>query len=80
MNDHTPRHETTPRRRTINSKGEIVDRPYGVSRWANPKTYGCAHTDCVHPAKVLKAANAHPVAAGMPTNAHNCCGTHEALS
>lgn len=82
MNDttgeNTPRHHSTPRRRTINSKGEIVDRPYGSSRWATPKKYACAHSDCPTPATILKAAGAHPDIPGAPDTAHNCCGTHTA--
>lgn len=63
------------RRKTINSKGEIVEAPYGLGRWHSPRTYGCAHTDCANPATVLKTANAH-TDTDTPANAHNCCGTH----
>lgn len=83
MTDHTPRHTPAPpaaaptSRRTINSKGEIVERPYGSSRWATPKRYQCAHTGCPVAAFILKPANAHPAGDGIPSRAHNCCGTHD---
>lgn len=69
------------RPKTINSRGEVIDRPVGVSRWSSPRTYACAHQDCPNPATVLKAAAAHttPTDPGQPVNpvnAHNCCGHH----
>lgn len=63
------------RRLTINSKGEIVPKPYGPSRWASPRVRPCAHPDCPNPASVLKAADAHTGDATV-TKAHNCCGGH----
>jgi hypothetical protein len=69
---------TTPRRRTINSRGEIVTPPYGVGRWSSPKKYACAHRDCAHQATILMRANAHgdAVSDHATQKAHNCCGTH----
>lgn len=73
MTENTRRPE---RRRTINSKGEIVDAPYGPSRWASPKKYACAHGECAHPAATLKPAGAHPEDDETSAKAHNCCGAH----
>lgn len=73
MTDTTPRPE---RRRTINSKGEIVAAPYGPSRWASPKKYACAHGECTHPAATLKPAGTHTEGDDATTKAHNCCGRH----
>lgn len=67
MNTHETRH------RTIASNGQIITAPYGVSRWANPKTYTCAHEGCPNPATVLRTADAHPTEVAKT---HNCCGTH----
>jgi hypothetical protein len=65
---------TQPRQQTINSRGEIVSKPYGSSRWATPKKYPCAHKDCTVPATVLRTASAHPE---QVDKTHNCCGgTH----
>lgn len=58
---------------TINSKGEIVQRPYGSSRWASPKKYACGHTGCEGAARILKPANTH-----LNMGAHNCCDAHDA--
>ncbi len=67
----------SPRARTINSKGEIVEKPYGAGRWASPRTYSCAHDDCPLPAAVLKAAGSHPAQDDAAVaKAHNCCGRH----
>lgn len=51
---------------TIDSNGNIIDKPNGVSRWSSPKTYSCTHDECDKAATVLR------------TNpAHNCCAEHE---
>lgn len=51
---------------TIDSAGNIVPKPNGVSRWSSPKRYDCTHDDCPDAAVVLR------------TNpAHNCCANHE---
>lgn len=57
---------------TIDSKGNITPKPYGISRWASPRVYDCEHTeDCSNPAQFLhrKVANIG--------KSHNCCGSHE---
>lgn len=57
-----------PRERTIDSAGNIIPRPYGVSRWSTPRRYGCGHNiDCTNAAVKVSSAN----------KVHNCCGTHE---
>jgi hypothetical protein len=54
--------------KTIDSKGNIMPKPYGGSRWASPKNYNCNHEDgCLNPATVLNA---------IPS-VHNCCNQHE---
>lgn len=53
--------------KTIDSGGNIVDKPYGPSRWASPKRYACGHEDCPNPALVTSTIG----------GAHNCCTTHE---
>lgn len=52
---------------TIDSAGNVVPKPNGVSRWANPRRYNCGHGGCEIAAVRLD----------MSTKAHNCCGTHE---
>ena len=52
---------------TIDAYGNIINKPYGVSRWANPKKYACAHTDCENIA----------VALNLLYKVHNCCGEHD---
>ena len=53
--------------KTIDHNGNIVDKPYGLGRWARVRVYTCTHTDCTNSAVTLRTS---------PT-AHNCCGIHE---
>lgn len=55
-----------PREKTIDAYGNIINKPYGSSRWISPKKFDCAHDECDHAAVVLKT---NPV--------HNCCNQHE---
>jgi hypothetical protein len=52
--------------RTIDSKGNIVPKPTGPSRWASPRKYACKHVGCNRAAVTLSSVG----------RAHNCCGTH----
>lgn len=64
---------------TIDSKGNIVPKPYGVSRWANPRFYHCEHfgyNGCDNAAQIY-----YRKVAGVETNhgineSHNCCNKH----
>lgn len=51
---------------TIDAYGNIIAKPFGVSRWAHPKKYACKHENCENAATILRTA---PV--------HNCCNQHE---
>lgn len=62
---------TEKRQMTIAANGEIVPKPYGVSRWARPRTRSCAHRGCLEAATVLDTGHATG-----ETGAHNCCKTH----
>lgn len=57
--------------KTIDSKGNIIDKPSGVSRWANPRIRPCQHKECEDAAEILSAG-----CPGMP-RAHNCCCWHK---
>lgn len=57
--------------RTIDSKGNIVGKRYGVSRWDYPRKYECYHKECETPASILSAG-----CPGAPF-AHNCCSFHK---
>lgn len=50
---------------TIDAKGNVIPKPTGPSRWANPKRYECSHEDCDESAKTLSPID----------GAHNCCGS-----
>jgi hypothetical protein len=68
------------RPRTINSKGEIVPKPYGPSRWASPRIRPCVHSSdgipCENPAAITARTGAHAIDETGKDTAHNCCGTH----
>lgn len=49
---------------TIDAKGNIVPKPYGVSRWANPRRYECSHDDC----------DEQSIRVSTDGCVHNCCG------
>lgn len=60
---------TNEREKTISASGEVIPKPYGVSRWANPRVRLCAH-GCGNEAKSLRRDESLE-------KAHNCCGEHE---
>lgn len=56
-----------PRQKTIDSNGNVIDKPYGLSRWARPRKYSCKHEGCELPTRKLCVE-------GKP---HNCCMQHD---
>jgi len=69
------------RETTIDSKGNIVPKPYGYGRWHSPRKYGCAHRGCQNPATILARLGSEEFtteAGELTTKAHNCCGEHPA--
>lgn len=68
------------RAKTINAQGEIVPKPYGPSRWASPRRYGCVHPGCDRPAAVTAASGTHDVDGPGTDRTHNCCGQPHEIS
>lgn len=61
------------RDKTIDSRGNIVPKAYGVSRWDYPRFYECKHDeDCENAATFLWRR----LLGDNDQKSHNCCGEH----